>query len=166
MLSISYLYYHATTLWQFHWQRSKPLFTKKEFWRKNCLDIPNYPSDSRWWPGCFWRPFVVSGDFASGCLHAVGFVGVIAQVGCICLGLRSAYCEHWAVLVSRQWRGWQLAPANYATWDSIRAGRGRRGCHVHTAGHPSGKTTPCQIPTYAEISWDYPTCDISRDILV
>ena len=36
---------------------------------------------------------VVSGDFASGCLHAVGFVGVIARVGCFCLGLRSAYGE-------------------------------------------------------------------------
>ena len=34
---------------------------------------------------------VVSGDFASGCLHAVGFVGIIAQVGCFCLGLWSAY---------------------------------------------------------------------------
>ena len=33
-------------------------------------------------------------------------------------------------------RGWQLAPANNATRDSIRAGRGRRGCQLHTAGHP------------------------------
>ena len=46
---------------------------------------------------------VVSGDFASGCLHAVGFVGVIAQVGCFCLrlGLRSAYNESSARLAAR-----------------------------------------------------------------
>ena len=101
---------------------------------------------------------ITSGDFASGCLHAVGFVGVIAGVGCCCLGLLSAYgepsesvvrgevgssrppimrpgtapgrvaaagvasCTRRAIRVRRQWRGWQLAPANYATRDSTRAG--------------------------------------------
>ena len=29
------------------------------------------------------------------------------------------------------------APANYATRVSTRAGRGRRGCQLHPAGHPS-----------------------------
>ena len=36
---------------------------------------------------------VVSGDLTRGCLRAVGFVGVIAQVGCFCLDLRLAYGE-------------------------------------------------------------------------
>ena len=37
---------------------------------------------------------LLGGDFASGCLHAVGLVGVIAGVGCCgSLGLRSANGE-------------------------------------------------------------------------
>ena len=48
-----------------------------------------------------------------------------------------ASCTRQAIRVSRQWRGWQLAPADYATRDSARAGRGRWGCQLQTAGHPS-----------------------------
>ena len=41
-----------------------------------------------------------------------------------------ASCTRRAIRVSRQWRGWQLAPAHYATRDSTRAGSGRRGCQL------------------------------------
>ena len=36
----------------------------------------------------------------------------------------------------------------------------------HKAEYSSGKTTPCQIPTYTGISRDNPTSDLSRDIPV
>ena len=94
---------------------------------------------------------VVSGDFASGCLHAVGFVGVMLKwAASVCASGQHlsvpqvsssrppimrpgtapgrataagvASCTRLAIRVSRQWRGWQLAPAKYATWDSTRAG--------------------------------------------
>ena len=48
-----------------------------------------------------------------------------------------ASCTRRAIRVSRQCRGWQLAPASCATRGSSRAGRGRRGCQLHTAGLPS-----------------------------
>ena len=48
-----------------------------------------------------------------------------------------ASCTRRAFRVSRQWRGWQLAPASYATRDSSRAGRVCRCCQLHTVGHMS-----------------------------
>ena len=39
--------------------------------------------------------------------------------------------------VVTEWRGRQLAPVYHTTRDSTRAGRGRWGCQLHTAGYPS-----------------------------
>ena len=51
-----------------------------------------------------------------------------------------ASCTRRAIRVSHQWRGWQLAPANYATRDSTRAGSGSRGLPAAHGGPSAGES--------------------------
>ena len=68
-------------------------------------------------------------------------------------------CTRQAIRVSRQWQleGWQLAPANYATRNSSRAGRGRRGRELYTAGHPSQSSVATHWQGWQRVPANYAT---------
>ena len=97
---------------------------------------------------------VVSGDLTRGCLRAVGFVGVIAQVGCFCLDLRLAYCEQSESVIIDSSMARLAARARHLCDPGKHPGGPRPPALPAAHGGPSESVVSGEVGTALKLNWN------------